>query len=146
MMDKRLILVRAAYWVGIFGDAAAAALMTFPRLDASLLGAGIVSSVAFGLGVRRGAHLMAGWTALLFWADRRPVERRGVLLLTLCPVEAGRLIYLAYAVMAGFTSFQRAVPSIVIEAVFIAVFAAGYLNARALSAKYQEGTNEFGKH
>jgi hypothetical protein len=35
------------------------------------------------------AALMAGWTALLIWADRDPVARRGILLLTVCPVVLG---------------------------------------------------------
>lgn len=36
-----------------------------------------------------GASLMAGWTLLLIWADRKPVERRGVLPLTIFPVIFG---------------------------------------------------------
>lgn len=35
------------------------------------------------------AALMAGWTVLLLWADRKPIERRGVLLVTICPVLLG---------------------------------------------------------
>ena len=35
------------------------------------------------------AALMAGWTVLLVWADRDPIARRGVLLLTVCPVVLG---------------------------------------------------------
>lgn len=30
--------------------------------------------------------LMWGWTFLLIWADRKPLERRGVILLTVFPV------------------------------------------------------------
>ena len=30
-------------------------------------------------GLRAGAPLMAGWTLLLLWADRRPVERKDVI-------------------------------------------------------------------
>ena len=33
----------------------------------------------FSYALRTRAPLMAGWTVLLLWADRRPLERRGVL-------------------------------------------------------------------
>jgi len=39
--------------------------------------------------MRTGAPLMAGWTVLLLWADRQPLERRGVLPITVLPVIAG---------------------------------------------------------
>lgn len=44
------------------------------------------------------ASLMAGWTALLLWADRKPLERRGILLLTLLPL-AGILAAVAFGLV-----------------------------------------------
>jgi hypothetical protein len=35
-----------------------------------------------------GASLMLAWTVLLLWADRKPMERKGVLLLTVFPALA----------------------------------------------------------
>ena len=43
----------------------------------------------FRYGTRSGAPLMAGWTALLLWADRDPLARKDVLPLTIVPVIAG---------------------------------------------------------
>ena len=51
-----------------------------------------------------GAALMFGWTALLLWADRAPVERRDVLLLTVFPVVVGLAVNEAAAVATGFLS------------------------------------------
>ncbi len=44
---------------------------------------------------------MAGWTLLLLWADRWPLERRGVLPITVVPVIAGLMANDAHAVRAG---------------------------------------------
>ncbi|TKJ23714.1 MAG: hypothetical protein CEE43_03355 [Promethearchaeota archaeon Loki_b32] len=39
-----------------------------------------------------GAFLMLGWTILLIWADRSPIERKNVLLLTAIPVVVGIMV------------------------------------------------------
>ena len=41
------------------------------------------------------------WAFVLFWADRKPVERKGILLLTIFPVVIGILIANIYAVISG---------------------------------------------
>ncbi len=135
-MNRKILWVRLAYWAGIVADAIAAAFMLFPQLDNRLFSAAITSNPLFGLGVRRGAALMIGWTVLLFWADRKPVERRDILLITLCPVVVGYAGYLCYAWMSGFTALRQTIAGLITEAVFIAVFAAGYLNARQLSREH----------
>ena len=46
----------------------------------------------FEYALAAGGPLLAGWTLLLLlWADRRPLERRGVLALTVMPVIGGRM-------------------------------------------------------
>jgi hypothetical protein len=39
-----------------------------------------------------GAFLMLGWTILLIWADRKPIERKDVLLITAIPVVLGIMV------------------------------------------------------
>jgi len=39
-----------------------------------------------------GGSLMAGWTLLLLWAVRKPIERRAVILLTAFPVVFGLFV------------------------------------------------------
>lgn len=112
--------------------------MLVPQWDSRLLGPDIVSSPIFELGIRRCAALMIGWTVLLVWADRRPVERSGVLVITICPVMLGYIGYLGYALLNDFASLGRVVPSLIIEVMFIVLFMAGYLNARKLSAQQKE--------
>jgi hypothetical protein len=56
-----------------------------------------------------GAALMFGWTALLLRADRRPIERRDVLALTVVPVIAGLAVNEAFGVASG--SLSAAFPA-----------------------------------
>src|SRR5512138_2355081 len=125
-MDRRIFWVRFAYWLGIIGDLVAAVFMLFPQFDKGSFTSGVISNPVFGLGARRGGHLMIGWTVLLLWADRKPVERKDILLITLCPVEAGRLAYLLYARMTGVISLGQVISNLIIESAFITFFFIGY--------------------
>jgi len=64
-------------------DAIAALQMLFPQLLLKSFGIRINADAEFTYAMRYGAPLMVGWTGLLFWAERKPVERRDVLLITL---------------------------------------------------------------
>jgi hypothetical protein len=111
-MDKKVMLLRFCYWLGAILDARAAILNTLLRFHD--LPAGMAAHQLpheFGLQALRGAGdataLMWGWTALLIWADRRPVERRGVILLTWAPVILLLQIHMVQAWMAGFVEFGQ---------------------------------------
>jgi hypothetical protein len=53
---------------------------------------------------------MAGWTVLSFWADRKPLERRGVSPITIAPVVAGPMAKDEHAVHAGRLSSMSLAP------------------------------------
>jgi len=48
-----------------------------------------------------GASLMAGWTFLLIWAVRKPIERRIIIFLTAFPVVFGLFIVTLIAFLNG---------------------------------------------
>ncbi len=76
--------------MGAAFDALSIIPMLFPRVGIAVYG---IEGLAIDGGLRYalafGAALMLGWMFLLLWADRKPVERRGVLLLTVFPVMVG---------------------------------------------------------
>ncbi|MCP3963089.1 MAG: hypothetical protein GY719_35060 [bacterium] len=73
--------------------------------------------------------LMLGWTILLLWADRRPVERRGVLPIT-CVVVLGLMTSGLVAARAGFLPVSSAVGMALFMAALIALFTYAYLASR----------------
>lgn len=111
-MKKKVVLLRFCYWLGAILDCRAAILLTLLRyrdLPAGM--AARQSSHAFGMAALWGAGdataLMWGWTALLLWADRKPVERRGILLLTTVPVVLLLLAQMAQQWLGGLVEFRQ---------------------------------------
>jgi len=92
--DKiKIIFIRIAYWFGITLDLLSAVSTTIYMIAPNetfvntIMKFPPITEGTFVILVTETA-LMWGWTALLFWADRKPIERRGVLLLTTFPVVA----------------------------------------------------------
>jgi hypothetical protein len=101
-MGKTMFLIRMPYWLGIGADALWAVALLFPPLFFTLTGTPDFDSdlqVKQIMGV--GGSLMTGWTLLLIWALRRPIERRVVILLTAFPVAAGMFVVAFIGFMAG---------------------------------------------
>jgi hypothetical protein len=120
-MKSKIMWLRTSYWVGAVADGIGAYRMLFPKIAY-----GIEYRYALGLG----ASLMLGWTFLLIWADKKPLERKGVLLLTAFPVILGILMTEIYAVFSGLISLERVLPSGSFLVGLIAMFSFSYFNAR----------------
>jgi len=101
---KRLFLIKIAYWLGIGADALWAVGLLFPQVFGILTGRpdfnpDIQTRLIMGIG----GSLMTGWTFLLLWAVRKPVERRVVILITAFPVVFGMFIISFIEVLYGST-------------------------------------------
>lgn len=80
---KRLLLIKTAYWLGIIADAIWAVGLLFPQIFGILTCATDFSpNLQLRLIMSIGGILMAGWTILLIWAVRNPIDRRFIILLT----------------------------------------------------------------
>ena len=78
------------YWLGMAADALWAVALFVPRVFGALTGnPDFDPDLDFRLTMAIGGILMSGWTILLFWAVRDPIERRFVILLTAFPVVFG---------------------------------------------------------
>lgn len=130
--------LRISYRAGAILDALAALSMLSPALFAATsrlpdFRPGIEYRYAMGMG----AALMLGWTVLLLWADRRPPERKGVLLITLLPVMTGLVLNEIHAVSDTFLSIAALAPVWVAQVLISVLFLFSYLNARGI-----EGSTE----
>ena len=101
---KKLFLIKIAYWLGIGADAIWAVGLLFPQIFGLLTGnPDFNPDLQFRLSMGIGGTLMTGWTFLLLWAVRKPIERRVVILITAFPVVFGLFIVALIGFLEGNT-------------------------------------------
>ncbi len=121
-MNGKVAWLRASYWAGAVADLGIGILTLVP---------GRMGETEFRYPMGLAAAVMFGWALLLIWADRRPLERRGVLLPTIF-VILGLLSAGLAAVATGIFPIARIVPTSLLGAALIALMGFSYLNAKHL--------------
>jgi len=126
-MNDQIKWLKIAYLAGIITDALALVPMLFPPIAELMWGFDKFNGeYLFAMGF--GASLMLGWTLLLIWAYREPLERRFVAFLTIL-VIIGFIATEIFAVANGNINLDKMVPTFVIQAVLIGLFSFGYVGA-----------------
>lgn len=123
-MRKQEDVLKIAFAAGAITDALAVLPMLIPSL-AGLLWGFEDDSGPYRFAMGYGASLMLGWTGLLLWAYRRPVERRFVAALTVIVIY-GLVATEIAAVSSGVLSIWRMLPTWCLQAVLLVLFAAGF--------------------
>ena len=118
---RKIAFLRASYWVGAFADAIVGVRMLMPEK---------MGQEQFSYAMGTSAALMFGWTVLLLWADRKPVERKGVLLITIFPVLAGLMLATIWPLVDGVFPVSRMIPIWVVGVGIIALMGFSYIQAR----------------
>jgi len=126
-------LLRFAFLAGAITDAAALLPMLIPRLAGWVWGFRDVSGSS-RFAMEYGAALMFGWTALLLWAYRRPVERRFVAALTAI-VVVGLIVAEIAAVYAGTLEARRLVPTWCLQAALLVLLVRAALRTASAGAR-----------
>jgi hypothetical protein len=130
---KRLLI--ASYWIGIFADALATLLLFSPAVGDRVFRPLPYEITPMYLYVSRVAGaLMLGWTILLYWGQRRPVERADLLLITLAPVTV-----MAGAAVAVARSGQIPLPSLVPMLAFYLVLYGTFIPSYCWARKSHSG-------
>lgn len=131
VVEQSHTLAVAAFWIGAIIDLGAAILMVWPSAampDKKYRETFDYRSPGFVYGMRFGAPLMFGWTVLLLWGAAAPVERRGLLLITIVPVVAGLVIVDAIASRQGILKPGLAWAIRALQLVAAVLFIAAYLS------------------
>lgn len=80
---KKMLLIKLPYWLGIGADTLWAVGLLFPQVYGALTGKAEFNPDFQTMQILRIAGiLMTGWTFILIWGVRKPVERRFIILLT----------------------------------------------------------------
>jgi len=128
-MSNKILFLRISYWAGAILDALAFLIMMFPPLFALNNGLKNLSpGVDYRYAMGMGAPLMLAWTVLLLWADRKPLERRVILPITLL-VVLGEVAVEIYGVTAGFIAAPAMLLTWIIQLVLGSLFIFSYWNA-----------------
>ncbi len=125
-MEAAVRWLKASYIAGAVADGLIGILMLIP---------GRMGETEFKYPMGLGASLMFGWTALLLWANRRPMERKGVLVLTIFPVISGLVATGIWAVASGHFPFQKTVPSAILGLALIVLMGFSYWKATVAESR-----------
>ena len=112
--------LRASFIAGAVADGIVGILMLIPSR---------MGETEFRVPMGLGAALMFGWTALLLWANREPMARKGVLVLTIFPAITGLLATQVWAAASGYSSVARVLPSVTLLVALIGLFGFSYWKA-----------------
>ena len=122
-MNAQIRWLKASFIAGALADGIIAIMMLIPSR---------MGETEFRYSMGLAASLMFGWTLLLLWGYRKPVERKGVLLLTIFPVITGLVASGVYQLVTGGFSFVRVLPTTVLGLALIALMGFSYRNADTL--------------
>ena len=126
---KKLLIT--SYWIGIIADALATILLFSPKTASIVLQPQSFEISEIYLYVSRVAGaLMLGWTVLLIWGVMKPIERAGILMITLFPVVAILALAAILVVRSGQIAFDKVLPMFILYVVVFATFMPSYLWAR----------------
>ena len=75
---------------------------------------------------------MFAWTAVLLWADRNPMGRKGILPITLL-VVAGEAATQVWGIVTGFIPLRPALATLSVQLLLSSLFLFSYLNARKVN-------------
>jgi len=84
-----------------------------------------------------GASLMAGWTLLLIWAYKKPLERRFIAFLTIL-VIIGLIATEIFAIANGSININKMIPTWILQIVLLGLFSFSYIITHNISKDKQE--------
>jgi hypothetical protein len=122
--------IKLSYGAGALADALIGVLLLFPYALTVVLG---LAEPPTGIAVRIAsvmtASLLFGWAALLLWGAHSPLERRGILPLTIFPVIAGLAAAVFLGWKEGYISTAGATQVWIMQAFLSTVFVYAFLAA-----------------
>ena len=123
-MKNQVKWLKIAFMAGIITDALVIIPMLYAPMAKQVWGLDQLNGTYF-YAMGYGAALMAGWTILLIWAYRKPLERRFLALLTVV-VIVGLIIAEIAAVANGTILISKMVRTWILQSVLIGLFGFAY--------------------
>ena len=129
-MSKKITFIKILFYVGAAVDVLATLPLIFPEVAQSGFGLEPFTVTDDYMYVSRmAASLMFGWAFLLFWGSFKPIERKGLLLITLFPVVFGVFISSVLLVNSGYVEVKYLFSLWGYYALLIPAYIYGYIAA-----------------
>ncbi len=139
-MRSKIFWIKFACWVGVVVDGAAAMILMFPALNTWISGEpSAVDSIDLRNARATAAALMWGWTVLLVWAGMRPLERYGVVAITIFPVLTWLTGVRLHNILSGTVDILRNIPILFVQVVVFLIMGFSLWNMHHDSS--QKGTH-----
>jgi len=119
---KVITLLRIGYWIGIVLDGLAFVQMAFPQIGLKMLKAKVEAGNEYVFAINLAAGLMLAWTLLLFWADRKPLERKIIILLTMI-IIVWNICTLIFGIRVNLVPMETILPQIVMASLLLIYYA-----------------------
>jgi len=120
-MKTTIKWLKASYIAGTIADGIIVILMMIPSR---------MGETEFRYSMGLAAALMLGWTLLLVWGNRKPMERKGILLITIFPVITGLIATGIWAYASGIFTLQKTIPMVILGMAIALLMGFSYLKAR----------------
>ena len=135
-MKNQIRWLKIAFLAGIVTDALALVPMLYPPMAKFMWGFDKFSdNYFFAMGY--GASLMAGWTLVLIWAYKRPLERRFIAFLTIL-VIIGLIATEIFAIANGSININKMISTWILQIVLLGLFSFSYVITHNISKEKQE--------
>jgi hypothetical protein len=119
-LKNKVIWLRISYWVTAIADFAVAILVLIPERMG-------VSEYCYPMGLMSAAAF--SWGCMLIWADRKPLERKWILLPTILIIVL-LLVAGIYSIYVGAITIRAYFPNFIIIPIVVALLSFSYYNAR----------------
>ncbi len=127
---NKIKLLKILFYIGAIVDFIATIPLLFPKIAQSGFGLEPFQvSQDYMYTSRMAAALMLGWGVLLIWGSIKPIERKGLLLITLFPVVSGMIISSILVVNSGLIQPKFMISAWVYYALLTPAYIYGYLTA-----------------
>jgi hypothetical protein len=135
-MNNKIRWLKIAFLAGIITDALALIPMIYPPMAKLMWGFDQFNgNYFFAMGY--GASLMAGWTLVLIWAYKKPLERRFIAFLTIL-VIIGLIATEIFAIANGSININKMIPTWFLQIVLLGLFIFSYIITHNISKEKQE--------
>ncbi len=125
---KAIFWLKCAFMVGAVTDALALIPMLYSPMARFFWGFdGFTGIYYFAMGY--GATFMLAWTILLYWAYRKPLERRHVAFFTIL-VLIGFMTTEVVSIWAGYIHAGKAAPSLILQTAWLVLYSYAFIISR----------------